>query len=144
MTEVLAYSNRQSSSDYRNKINSLEKEDIKFEYHCSAKSPDGTTSAYITNTRGQLTVRTVDSNGDVKLRAKHGKKLSQIGEGENLYIAWHPNSKQFSYVINEKGEPQLITIRIEEKGFIQKTLYRIDDVLSLDYSKDGRTIVFQD
>lgn len=142
MTEVLAYSNRQSSSDYRNKINSLEKEDIKFEYHCSAKSPDGTTSAYITNTRGQLTVRTVDSNGDVKLRAKHGKKLSQIGEGENLYIAWHPNSKQFSYVINEKGEPQLITIRIEEKGFIQKTLYRIDDVLSLDYSKDGRTIVF--
>ena len=142
MTEVLAHSNRQSSPDYRSKINSLETSDLKFEYQCSAKSPNGETTAYITNTRGQLTIRTVGSDGAVKKRATHGKKLSQIGEGQNLNIAWHPNSQQFSYVINDKGEPQLITIRLDEKSFIQKTLYRIDDVLSLDYSKNGRTIVF--
>ncbi|MBM71916.1 MAG: hypothetical protein CL847_03940 [Crocinitomicaceae bacterium] len=143
MGEVLAYSNRLSSAEYRDVINGIEERELGFNYQSSSKSPDGNTTAYITNTRGQLVVRTLNhETGEIRKRATHGKKLSQIGSGEGLHIAWHPNSNQFSYVINEKGEPQLITIRLNERSFVQKTLYRIDGVLSLDYSGDGRNIVF--
>ena len=83
-----------------------------------------------------------EETGKVYTRAKHGKKLAQIGEGENLDIAWHPKSHQFSYVVYEMGQPQLVTIRIDEKKPIVKTLYRIDGVLSLDYSPNGNNIVF--
>lgn len=143
MKEVISYSNRLSSSTYRTEINTLEDDPNKFDYNYYSVSPDGNTTAYITNERGQLTIRTKNNKtGDVKKRVVHGKKLSQIGDGENLHIAWHPNSNQLCYAINEKGNPQLITIRLDEKGFTQKTLFRIDGILSLDYSPDGRNIVF--
>ena len=142
ISEVLAYSNRLSSSKYRDEVNAIERGE-KFNYECYARSPDGKLTAFISNELGQLVVRVRDEEtGKVYTRAKHGKKLAQIGEGENLDIAWHPKSHQFSYVVYEMGQPQLVTIRIDEKKPIVKTLYRIDGVLSLDYSPNGNNIVF--
>lgn len=115
----------------------------KFEYETSALSPDGKTWAFISDDYGQLVVSTMDVGGDkVKVRAIHGKKLSQLGGKKNLKLAWHPDSEQFSYVIAEKGQPFLVICRLNEKKPVKRELFRIDAVLSLDYSPDGMNIVF--
>lgn len=143
ISEVVAYGNRRASSEYDIATDRIKRDELSFNYHCYKTSPDGSTTAYISNTRGQLDIRTVNhETGEITKRARHGSKLSQIGDGEDLNIAWHPNSNQFSYVIFELGQPRLITIRLNEKKIIEKELFRIDGVSSLDYSKDGRTIVF--
>lgn len=115
----------------------------KFEYKAASLSPDGQTWAFISDDYGQLVVSTYKVGSEkVKTRAKHGKKLSQLGGKENLEIAWHPDSEQFTYVIYEKGQPFLVTCRLNENKPDKKELFRIDAVLSLDYSPDGRNIVF--
>ena len=45
-------------------------------------------------------------------------------------------------MIYEQGQPFLVTCRLDENKPDKKELFRIDAVLSLDYSPDGRNIVF--
>jgi len=106
-------------------------------------SPDGNVQAFIKSELGQLQVFVEDlKSGDVKRKAVHGNKLHRTDDDRTMQIAWHPNSQQFSYVIAEKGQPVLATVRLDEKKPVLKTLFRIDDVMGLDYSNDGRSIVF--
>ena len=49
-------------------------------------------------------------------KTKHGKKLAQIGEGENLDIAWHPKSHQFSYVVYEMGQHLSSKLKLMKKN----------------------------
>jgi hypothetical protein len=143
LSEVISYTKRQAPREYAERMKSLINVKKGSEFHCSSKSPNGKITAYINNERGQLQVFTVEEATGKKVnRAKHGKKLSQLGTGANLDIAWHPQSEKFSYIIAEKGQPVLVTVHLNEKSTSEKNLYRIDEVLSLDYSKDGRTIVF--
>ena len=52
----------------------------KFKYKAASLSPDGQTWAFISDDYGQLVVSTYEVGAEkVKTRAKHGKKLSQLG-----------------------------------------------------------------
>lgn len=114
----------------------------RYDYLCFSHSPDGETVAFITDERGQLRVWTYNINeGKIERWAQHGHKLDLIKSGLTPTIAWHPNGEQFTYTIIKKGQPVLVTVRLGEKP-IEKELFKIDEVLSMDYSPDGRSIVF--
>ena len=150
INEVVNYSLDQTPSDYSNSLPPIgdlksKRKAIKkgVSFVATKTSPDGKVQAYIKSDLGQLQVYVADiESGDIQRKAVHGNKLHRTDDDRSMEIAWHPNSQQFSYVISEKGQPVLATIRIDEKKPVLKNLFRIDDVMGLDYSKDGRSIVF--
>ncbi len=114
----------------------------RYDYLCFSHSPDGETIAFVTDERGQWRIWTYNTKeGKTKKWAQHGHRLDVIKSGVIPTIAWHPNGDQFTYTIVKKGQPVLVTVRLGEKP-IEKELFKIDEVLSLDYAPDGRSIVF--
>lgn len=114
----------------------------RYDYLCLSHSPDGENIAFITDERGQWRVWNYNIPDEkIERCAQHGHKLDLIRSNVIPTIAWHPNGKQFTYTIAQKGQPVLVTIRLGEKP-IEKELFKIDEVLSMDYSPDGRSIVF--
>lgn len=114
----------------------------RYKYLCYSHSPNNDQVAFITNERGQLRVWTYSKTEDKVVKwAQHGHKLDLIENGVMPTIAWHPAGEQFSYTIFKKGNPVLVTVRLGEKP-VEKELFKIDEVLSMDYSPDGRSIVF--
>jgi WD40 repeat protein len=161
ISEVIDYQIRQTPIDYaqnlpsnagrKNRRSALKdggelpfKLKKRYDYICLSQSPDGKNIAFITDERGQRKVWTceVGEENNVVRRAKHGHKLDLIKSDLLPSIAWHPDGTQFTYSIVKKGQPVLVTIRLDEKKIIEKELFRIDEVLSMDYSPDGRSIVF--
>ena len=150
ISEVVNYSLSQTPPEYSTSLPPITdlKERRKYikngdDFVAIKTSPDGKVQAFIKSELGQLHVFVsyVDK-GDVKRKAVHGNKLHRTDNDRTMEIAWHPNSQQFSYVIAEKGQPVLVTVRLDEKKPVLKTLFRIDDVMGLDYSNDGLSIVF--
>lgn len=115
-----------------------------YDYLSISQSPDGANFAFITDERGQWRVWTcaTDEGSNVVRRAKHGHKLDHLKSDLLPLIAWHPDGTQFTYCITQKGQPVLVTIRLDDKKAIEKELFKIDEVLSMDYAPDGRSIVF--
>ena len=161
MSEVKEYQKRQTPINYDENLPSNEgrknfraalknggdspfKLKKRYDYISISQSPDGKTIAFITDERGQWRVWTCDVEEDknVVRRAKHGHKLDLLKSDLLPSIAWHPDGNQFTYCIIKKGQPVLVTIRLDDKKVIEKELFRIDEVLSMDYSPDGRSIVF--
>jgi len=169
LSEVVSYQTSQTPINYASNLPSLntrkDKRQAKkdggdlpfllkkrYNYISISKSPDGKTFAFITDERGQMRVWTCETdekeiaNGGkgviITKRAHHGNKLDQIKSDLPPPIAWHPGGKKFTYSTSEKGAPILVTIILNEKKPIKKDLFRIDEVLSMDYSPDGKSIVF--
>lgn len=105
--------------------------------------PDGQRAAVATEERGQVRVWLADLETE-KMRslARHGARIDRIQDDTYPVFAWHPNGRILTYTLEERGRAFLVNIDIETKERVERELFRIDKVLSLDYAPDGKTIVF--
>ncbi|MGB1074764.1 MAG: hypothetical protein ACPGYK_01140 [Flavobacteriales bacterium] len=112
-------------------------------YQRVAMHPDGTKAAMATEERGQLRVWWVDfASGKTRCIAKHGAKIDRIQDDTFPVFAWHPNGRILTYTLEQRGRAFLVNVDLETGESVEKELFRIDKVLSMDYAPDGRTIAF--
>lgn len=106
-------------------------------------SPDGRHLAWVSNEMGQYKVWIREiATGKTRRIVKGEKKLDRIVDRSYPVLAWHPTGQALAYAIERKGEPFLRTYTLEDRKTAEKPVYMLEKILSMDYSRDGRTMVF--
>jgi WD40 repeat protein len=106
-------------------------------------SPDGRYATYVSNILGQYRVYLFDvekSKRKKLLKAEH--KLDRIVDYSFPVMAWHPSGEVLSYIQEKRGRLWLKTYNIEENKTTSREIFRLDKVLSMTYSPDGRQLIF--
>ncbi|MCB9183082.1 MAG: PD40 domain-containing protein [Flavobacteriales bacterium] len=107
------------------------------------QSPDGRWLAWVSNELGQYKVFVMEiATGKVKRIVKGEKKLDRIIDRSYPVLAWHPSSKALSYALERKGELWLRTWTMDDNKTVERNILMLEKVLSMDYSADGRNLVF--
>jgi Tol biopolymer transport system component len=115
----------------------------KYEYSQFKASPDGRYVAFATHEQGQYKVWLHDkTTRKTKRIAKKDHRLDRIQDNTYPMLTWHPTSKILTYVFEAKGRVFLANYNLEEKKNLERELFRIDKVVDLAYSADGRKMVF--
>ena len=106
-------------------------------------SPDGNNFAYVTNQLGQYKIYIYykDNNKKYKIYKKEFK-LDRINDYSFPIIEWHPSSEILAFVTEEKGILLMHYFDIKSGGIQVKALFKLEKVLSMDYSDDGKEMVF--
>ncbi|MGB1032168.1 MAG: TolB family protein, partial [Flavobacteriales bacterium] len=113
------------------------------QYYGFKMSPDQENIAYVTNELGQVKVWMYDRlSGKKKRIFKHGYPLQRINDESFPVLAWHPTGLILSFVYEKQGRAFMVNYNLEDKKLAEKELFRIDKVIDMDYSKDGRKIIF--
>ncbi len=107
------------------------------------QSPDGRYQAWVSNELGQYKLWLYDAEKD-KLRriAKGEKKLDRIVDRSFPVLAWHPTSMALSYALERKGQLYMRTYTLDDRKTNEKPVLMLKKILSMDYSPDGRNMVF--
>jgi len=106
-------------------------------------SPNGKYAAYTTNKLGQYKVFVYDIQKNKTRRiAKGNYKLNRIPDYSQPNLAWHPTSKVLAFIEDKKGDLILNLYDINDKKKNKKKLLHIEKVLSLEYSKSGKDMIF--
>lgn len=106
-------------------------------------SPNGRYAAWVSNELGRYKVYVYDiSNKKRKVIVRGEHRLNRIIDKSYPVLAWHPNSRGLSYIIEKKGEPFLRTYSLDDKKTSVKPVLNVEKVLDLAYSPDGQNIVF--
>lgn len=107
------------------------------------QSPNGRYLAWVSNELGQYKVWIYEP-ATKKLRriVKGEKKLDRIVDRSYPIIAWHPSSQALTYALERKGELFLRTYTLDDRKTTEKPVFMLDKILSMDYSDDGRNMVF--
>jgi Tol biopolymer transport system component len=107
------------------------------------QSPDGQHLAWVSNEMGQYKVWTYEiATGKVRRIAKGEKKLERIQDLSFPVIAWHPSGQALTYAVERKGQLYLRTYTLEDRKTTVKPVFMLKKILSMDYSPDGRNMVF--
>jgi Tol biopolymer transport system component len=107
------------------------------------QSPDGRWLTWVSNELGQYKVFVMEiATGKVRRIVKGEKKLDRIVDRSYPVLAWHPSSKALSYALERKGEPWLRTWTMDDRKTTERPILMLEKVLSMDYSPDGRNMVF--
>lgn len=115
----------------------------KYTYGQFRISPDGAYAAFTTNERGQYKVWLVDLTSGKKKRLYKGDyKVARIIDNTYPVLAWHPTSQLVTWTMEKKGRAYLGSYRLDEKKITEKELFRIDKVIDLSYSENGRQMIF--
>ena len=115
----------------------------KYSYDEFHLSPDGKYMVYATDEMGQYKVWLYDvERGKLKRIYKREYKLQRIVDDSYPIISWHPSSKLVSFVIEHRGRAFIVNYNLEEKKILEKELFRIDKVIDMNYSTDGKQIIF--
>ena len=115
----------------------------RYNYDDFRLSPDGRFMAYTTDEMGQYKVWLYEVNsGKLDRIYKREYRLERISDDSFPIIAWHPSGKLLSFIIESKGRVFLVNYTLEEKKIIEKELFRIDKVIDMNYSADGKKIIF--
>lgn len=105
-------------------------------------SPDGKYIAYVTNDWGRKKVWLYDqTTGKQKVIFKAEPKYEHKTDNTYPVIAWHPSSRIFTFINEEKAGMVIYFYRIDEKKTEQRNLLYFDKVLSFSYSPEGSKIV---
>ncbi len=113
----------------------------KYRYSQFTPSPDGERLAYVTNELGQYRIWIYDFNTRKnKCILKRSHRLARITDDTFPILAWHPSGEILTYVFERRDNPWLGHYSLEEKSHTQKELFRIEKVLDIEYSKDGKKI----
>jgi Tol biopolymer transport system component len=105
-------------------------------------SPDGKYIAYVTNDWGRKKIWLYDqTTGKQKVIFRAEPKYEHKTDNTYPVIAWHPSSRIFTFINEEKAGMVIYFYRIEEKKTEQRNLLYFDKVLSFDYSPEGSKIV---
>jgi hypothetical protein len=106
-------------------------------------SPDDSHAAWVSNKVGQYKVWLYDTaTKKVKKIAKGEKKIDRIIDTSYPVLAWHPTSGALTWTAERKGELYLNTYTLDDRKTVRKPVFMLDKVLSMEYSADGRNMVF--
>jgi len=115
----------------------------KYRYTRFQMSPDGRYIAYVTNELGQYKIWIHDKE-EAKTRRilKREYKLDRLQDESFPVLAWHPSAGILTFVTEKKGRAFLGQYGMEDRKLTEKELFRIEKVLAMDYSADGKRIIF--
>lgn len=106
-------------------------------------SPDGRHAAWVSNELGQYKVWLYDrATQKVKKVAKGEKKVDRIIDTSFPVLAWHPSGGALTWTTERKGELLLNTYTLDDRKTTRKPVFMLDKVLSMEYSPDGRNMIF--
>ena len=115
----------------------------KYRYSQFQLSPDGTYASWVTHQKGQYKVWLYElASGKKKRLYKGDYKVARIEDNTFPKLAWHPTSRLLTWSLEKKGRAYLGQYRLDEKKTVEKELFRIDKVVDLSYSDDGRRMIF--
>ncbi len=106
-------------------------------------SPYGNHVAYVTNQMGQYKVFIYDIlKGKTRRIAKGNFKLNRTPDYSHPNLAWHPTGKVLAFIEDKKGQLILNLYDMEDHNKTKRKLLNIEKVLSLEYARNGKKIVF--
>jgi hypothetical protein len=115
----------------------------KYDYGEYLASPNSEWVAYTTNELGQYKVWLYNKKtGKRKRILKGDHKLDRIIDHTYPILAWHPTSRILSYTFEDKGDVFIGFYNLDEKSHNVRQLFRIDKVIDMSYSPDGRKMIF--
>lgn len=106
-----------------------------------ATSADGAWTAWTTDERGQVSVWVSDGERARRI-ARYDHKLDRIVDPTYPVLAWHPSAPILAHIHEEQGRAFLNTTDVSTREQAERELFRIEKVIHLDWSPDGRSLVF--
>ena len=73
--------------------------------------------------------------------AKGDHKLDRLPDYSHPVLAWHPTGEVLAFIEEKKGELILNLYDLEEKKSYDKPLMKLEKVLDMSYSNDGKKII---
>lgn len=114
----------------------------KYRYTHFSLSPEGEHIAYVTNELGQYRVWLYDrSTHRSRCILKREYRLDRIQDESFPVLAWHPSGEILTIVSEKKGRAFIGQYALTDKKWTEKELFRLEKVVSMDYSMDGKRII---
>jgi hypothetical protein len=105
-------------------------------------SPDGRYAAYVTNRSGRYRIMLYDGDtGKLKKLLRRGQKLDLKVDYSYPLLAWHPSSKLFTFMIEEKGYTWLYSYTVEENLLEKDLMSDFQKITSYSFSPNGELLV---
>jgi len=105
-------------------------------------SPDGRYAAFVTQQSGKYRIMLYDGEtGRTKRLFRRGHKLDQKVDYSYPLLAWHPSSKLFTFLIEEKGYPWLYSYTLEEDLLEKDIMSDFQKITSYAFSQNGELLV---
>ena len=105
-------------------------------------SPDGKRIAYVSNDEGRIGVWIEDLTTGKKERIyKAGYRSDTWVDTSFPLLAWHPNGKTLSFILEEEGKIQLCHLELGTKQIKKTYLFEFQKVTSFSYAHKDRKIV---
>jgi hypothetical protein len=105
-------------------------------------SNDGTNIVYTTNEMGQYKVWLYNVNTKKSKRIyKAEHKIDRINDYSYPIVAWHPDNKHFSFIIERKGILVMKTYDLETWLFQERNITGFEKILDFSYNDDGKKFV---
>lgn len=115
----------------------------KYQYSQFKLSPDGNKMAFVTNEMGQYKIWIYDlQKNKLKRIVKKEYRLDRLVDDSFPILAWHPSSEVLTYIFEKRGRAFIGNYQFGDKKRIEKELFRIEKVVDIQYSNDGKKIVF--
>lgn len=115
----------------------------KYQYYQFKLSPDGDNLAYVTNEKGQYKVWIYNISSGKRTRVlKADAKIERLIDQTYPVLAWHPTGQVLSFTMEKKGRAYIGTYNLEDKEKSVRELFRIEKVVDMEYSKDGKKMIF--
>ena len=113
----------------------------KYRHHSFCTSANAKWTAWATDERGQVRIWWSDGTRK-KCIAKYDHKLERIIDESYPVLAWHPELPILAHIHEEKGRVFLTLSDASTGETNENELFRIEKVIDLDWSPDGRRIAF--
>jgi len=115
----------------------------KYVYKQFVPSSNGRNWAFVRYDKGRFFVSIADlETGKLKVIHKGDIRSDRIPNYSFPVLTWHPSNQILAYIIEKEGKPYFVTYNIETKEKNEKILMQIDQVNSMNYSPDGKRLVF--
>jgi hypothetical protein len=115
----------------------------KYTYSQFKRSPDEKYVSFVTHEYGQYKVWLYEiETGKLKRLIKKEHKIDRIQDLSYPNTTWHPNSEVLTFITEKRGRVYLNNYTVTDKKTVEKELFRIEKVIDLSYSADGKKIVF--